>query len=146
MIDRHRDAKALAKIEADIQRAALNPDGGWWRPSKRGHGLTLRRDVVLAALSVGCTTRQIATASGAPLVRIQVNAAVAKNQTTRTTQKPSRWPAILEDAVARKLPVHVVAAEQNVQPRKVWTMLWKFSYGTGATKGGAIVRRDNKPR
>lgn len=62
------DMSRAFDVMAEIERAALNPEGGWWRDpltSNKKFKRVLRRAAVMEALSVGCTPSQIARAAGA---------------------------------------------------------------------------------
>ncbi len=60
-----REELAL-NIEREIQRQALEPAEGWWRPAARGgmyEGPKLNGESLMQAYAVGCTTAEIAQAA-----------------------------------------------------------------------------------
>lgn len=82
-------AKAMAAVQAE----ALNPPGGWWRPTRFlavvRPGTTLREDMVAIAYSVGCTRAQIIAASGCTRAEIE-------GAKVRMRKSPPVWPITSE--------------------------------------------------
>ena len=82
-----RETKAV-RTEAEVQRLALSPAGGWWRQkkapgrSKRFGTRTLRHEPIMEARSVGCTPSQIAAAIGEAVTRRDVDTVIASAKRT----------------------------------------------------------------
>lgn len=130
------DINRAALIINQLQREALAPAKGWWRPGKR-RARALRIDAVMTAFSVGCTKGQISEASGASLEQVTDARHFGAYNPSFDDDAIRDWSAILRDAVARGLNTQEVAQAQGVCRSMV--------RHTIARKGYRLVRRHCLP-